>query len=210
MSSGNAPDRSRTSPGRVCRVPVSSQRSENHSFRSSRKGTCIAVAEHQQVLVFEGGVGVRGEHPAAHELRRRVRRLAPDDVGEGGEPVFAQSAGHLDVVRVLLERPTDGSGRVTHVDDRDAAGREHARDLRPGPVEQGVHPVERPVPLARLERVRDRGVLRRERVVPHLHHRVRRGRDDELDRVVGERQVAGVPDVDLVGGLHALGISRVG
>jgi hypothetical protein len=93
--------------------------------------------------------------------------------------------------------PRSVSARV-HVDTDDTAVDDDPGEFRPRVAQHRVHPVERRLPVPVVECGRDRGVHRRELVVPLFDHRVRWRGDDELDAVVWEREPSGVAGVHAV------------
>ncbi len=99
----------------------------------------------------------------------------------------------------------DRAGGVADVEAGDAAGGEDASDLVPDVVEDAVHGFVCALSVTCVEGVADRGVALTKEVVPHLDHRVGRGRDDEVDGVVVEGgEVPRVGGDDAVGGLHGI------
>jgi len=135
--------------------------------------------------VFQRHVGVRRDHPAAHELGRAVRRFAPEHRPatdrilaprtprareRGSDRPEAPSTDRVASPTLMQAIPPSTSTRSEFVPD--------------GP-ELVVHPVEGGPAVAVVQRVADRGIEPGKEVVPHLDHRIRRRRDDEFDRLVG-------------------------
>jgi hypothetical protein len=114
-------------------------------------------------------------------------------------------AGHRVAVGIQAELVVDLARRVAHVDARDAPRYEHSRHLGPDRGERVVHRLERCLPATGVEVVGDVGRQVGEHLVPHLDHRIRRRRHDQVDGLVRDGGHApGVTDVDAVARLEGV------
>ncbi len=182
------------------------QTSENQTLRSSQKKALrrraafssalveralAALPEDQDVLVLVRHVGAGGQHSRAHELVRGVRRLPPEDVRKRREARARHAEDDAGVVREEPEVAAGRPRRVADVDARDAARgratRQHSAQTRSSSAciasKAASH-------VARSEASAIAGASSPNDAVPHLDHGVRRRRDDEVDRRVGDAAAA--------------------
>jgi len=128
------------------------------------------LPEEEDVLAIERHVGVRWQETRAQERVRTVGGLLPEDVRQRDQSEAGGRHERLGRVRPEAELAVDRTERVADVDREDPAGDENALALAPRVRQHAKHP----------------GVVGRpegpEEPVPLRDHRVRRRREDQMDR----------------------------
>ena len=116
------------------------------------------------------------------------------------------------MVGIEPEAPADRSGCIAYVYADKSSTREHPDALPPDRVELQMHQFIRAPSVTVTERDIYPFVEAAEGSIPHLDHRIRRGSDDEIDRLIRDRAHVGGRAVDhaMTGGYFHTSMARPG